>query len=133
MTSNPYLGAWKLKRWSAVLPDGTEALPYGASPTGLILYTADGYMSASIRGSDDARSATGKGRVLCYSGPYQIGDGFVTHRVMVASASSFIGKDQVRYATFSQNTLTLRAEASDGRHTIVWEKLPQYSGNGVSV
>lgn len=128
MSNNPYLGAWKLKQWTAILPDGTAAEPYGSSPSGQILYTADGYMSANIRGSDESESASGrKNRVLCYAGPYEIGDGFITHKVTVASASSFIGKDQVRYSTFEGNTLTLQAEASDGKHAIVWEKLPDNS------
>lgn len=128
MSNNPYLGAWALQQWTAILPDGSLTEPYGKTPTGLILYTADGYMSATVRGSDDASSASGrKNRVLCYAGSYRIGDNCVTHRVTVASVSSFIGKDQLRHSRFADNTLALTADASDGKHTIVWKKLPDHA------
>ena len=42
------VGAWRLKRWETVYRDGRRTEPFGARATGLLQYTADGWMSANI-------------------------------------------------------------------------------------
>ncbi len=42
------VGAWELQEYTATAADGTIAFPMGADATGLVIYTADGYMSAQL-------------------------------------------------------------------------------------
>ncbi len=65
-TGNPLVGTWHLVRWDISYDGGrAPSLPFGASATGMILYTHDGSMSACIAAgrsranlsSDSVRSA----------------------------------------------------------------------------
>ena len=43
-------GTWQLESWTIGYSDRDDfSYPFGEDPTGLLLYTADGWMSASIR------------------------------------------------------------------------------------
>ncbi len=49
LAPNPLLGSWRLVRWEIAYSDGRPStLPFGRGAVGLICYTADGHMSASI-------------------------------------------------------------------------------------
>jgi hypothetical protein len=127
---HPLLGTWQLARWEIAYGDGRPpTLPYGADATGLILYTADGWMSACIGragrprlSSDSARSAPEAERLVAfeswfqYAGPYALrersgGGGLeVVHQVTHALNPNFVGTEQVRNVDFdAEGTLTLSA------------------------
>ena len=126
---NPLLGTWHLERWEIAYGDGrAPTLPYGADATGLILYTADGWMSACIGRagrprltSDSVRSAPKPQRLAAfeswfqYAGPYELrerSDGAweVVHRVTHALNPNFVGTEQVRKVDIdAEGTLTLSA------------------------
>ena len=73
-SDNPLLGTWHLVRWDITYGDGRPAsLPFGAEATGLIVYSGDGTMNASIaRGarprlsSDSVRSAPEAERLAAF-------------------------------------------------------------------
>lgn len=126
---NPLLGSWLLLRWEIAYGDGRPpTLPYGADATGLILYTADGWMSACIGrtgrprlSSDSVRSAPEAERLAAfeswfqYAGPFALrerSDGGleVVHRVTHALNPNMVGTEQVRRVEFGiEDTLTLSA------------------------
>jgi hypothetical protein len=41
---HPLLGGWRLRSWVSIADDGSEVLPMGETPDGLLTYTADGTM-----------------------------------------------------------------------------------------
>jgi hypothetical protein len=126
--AHPLLGTWHLLRWDISYSDGRPpTLPYGADATGLILYTADGWMNACIGrarrpslSSDSVRSAPEAERLAAfeswfqYAGPYTLRESGgrlqVVHRVTHALNPNFVGTEQVRNVDFdAEGTLTLSA------------------------
>lgn len=118
------IGAWELVSYSEINAETNERKhPMGEHPTGFILYTHDGYMSAQIqgagrslfadndmfRGKPEEYTASGKS-YLAYSGPYRADEATstVTHLVEVSLFPNWINKDQVRMADFPDGNLRLR-------------------------
>ena len=146
--SKPLLGTWHLVRWDITYGDGRPAsLPFGEHATGMILYTADGYMSACIarggRGnlsSDSVRSAPEPERLAAfesyfqYAGPYEIhgepGQQRVVHRVTQSLNPNFVGTRQIRNMAFDQGGSQLTLSASDTvpgtavarHHRLLWRR-----------
>jgi hypothetical protein len=145
--NNPLLGTWHLVRWEITYGDGREpSLPYGDRATGMIAYTADGFMSACIardgRGklsSASVRSAPVDERLAAfesyfqYAGPYEIkgpvGNQQVTHHVTHSLNPNFCGTKQVRNITLATDG-ELSLSASDTvpgtdiarHHRLVWTR-----------
>lgn len=126
--SNPLLGAWHLRRWDIRYGDGrAPTLPYGEDAIGLIVYTSDGWMSASIaRGArprlsgESVRSSPEPERLAAfesyfgYAGPYALrvhdGQAQVVHSVTMSLNPNFVGTEQVRNMQFdAEGRLTLSA------------------------
>ena len=145
--NSPLLGTWHLVRWDITYGDGREpTLPYGDKATGMIAYTADGFMSACIarggRGklsSASVRSAPVDERLAAfesyfqYAGPYDIngpvGQQRVTHHVTHSLNPNFVGTQQVRNMTFAADGgLTLSASDTvpgtevARHHRLVWAR-----------
>lgn len=125
---NPLLGAWHLVRWEISYGDGRKpSFPFGQDATGLIQYTHDGFMNASIArsgrhrfSSDSVRSAPEAQRLSAfetyfqYAGRYAIrgepGQQQVVHSVTHSLNPNFVGTQQVRDMAFAANgDLTLSA------------------------
>ena len=144
---NPLAGTWQLVRWEITYSDGRQpTLPFGAEATGLIHYTGDGWMSASIAragrpalSSESVRSAPEAERLSAfesyfqYAGPYNIrtqdGRQQVTHSVTHALNPNFVGSKQVRNMDFSDDGgLTLSASdklpgtSVDRHHRLIWTR-----------
>ena len=134
----PFLGSWSLVSYEQVLPSGQVLRPFGDSPSGLILYQANRYMSAQISvrsparfASDDSFQATaeeagGAWRTYFgYWGTFKVDTekGVVVHRVEGSSFSNWIGTEQVRHFRFDGgNRLILETEDSSGRFRVTWQK-----------
>jgi hypothetical protein len=133
------VGAWHLQRWETVYPDGTASAPFGPGAVGLLLYTADGWMSASIMAADSARLSSDNPRAapaaeraaafdayFSYGGRWSLAEGTVRHEVTVALNPAMVGTVQVREARVDGRTLTLSAvEAVPGgarRHRLSWRR-----------
>ncbi len=147
---NPLLGSWRLVRWEIAYGDGRpSSLPFGRGAVGLICYTADGHMSASIAradrpplSSESARTAPQAERLAAfdsffqYAGPYELRHGpelptgmQVVHHVVMALNPNFVGTDQVRNVEFdAAGVLTLSAsDAVPGtavarHHRLLWQR-----------
>lgn len=142
---NPLIGAWHLVRWETTYDDGrvpTHAL--GPDATGLIAYTPDGWMNASMSragrknlSSESARTAPAAERVAAfdsffsYGGRYRIEGDYVIHSVTQSHNPNLVGSEQRRHMAFDgKHGLTL--SASDKvpatevmrHHRLIWKRQP---------
>ena len=148
-TGNPLVGTWHLVRWD-IRYDGGRApsLPFGASATGMILYTQDGSMSACIAqadranlSSDSVRSAPVAERLAAfesffqYAGRYRVqsqdGRLQVVHSVTHSLNPNFVGTEQVRWIDWpAPGELALSASdrvpgtAIARHHRLLWQRNP---------
>ena len=137
------LGSWHLESWTIGYSDSDEfSYPYGEDPQGLLLYTEDGWMSASIgrkeraglpedvpfRKLPDADKAAAFSTYFHYAGRYRVSDGDVIHYVSQSLNPNFPGTEQLRHAELDGQTLVLSGKDQVGDvirfHSLVWHKLP---------
>jgi hypothetical protein len=145
MRRTEVLGAWELVSYTAQdTHGGPITYPLGPDALGLIMYTADGYMSAQIMRPDRPaydRPETGGGTpeqaeaaaagYLAYSGPYTVDEntGVLHHHPWVSLLPNWLNLTQLRHSNLDGDHLTLSAatEAPDGAETIstlVWKRAP---------
>ncbi|HEY0229578.1 MAG TPA: lipocalin-like domain-containing protein [Mycobacterium sp.] len=103
------LGAWELV--SFVARDettGEERQPLGTAPRGLILYTADGHMSAQLAEAD-------MGGYVSYGGRFSADEETSTlhHDVTVSMMPELLVQAQFRHASVDGDLLTLSASRTD--------------------
>jgi hypothetical protein len=138
-------GAWTLVRWDIDAGDGrTPQQPFGAGATGLIVYTADGWMSAaiaragrpplatpSVRQAPPAQQLAAFESYFHYAGPYALrsvdGVVHVVHRVQWSLNPNFVGSEQQRRVDFDGDAdLLLSADEPAGavtrRHRLHWRR-----------
>ena len=122
------LGAWAYHAWRITYEDGRITEPFGADASGLLLYTADGFMSACIMAGDrkpfarpNPREATLRERAdafdgyFSYAGRWRLVRGVVEHIVSVAANPAMVGTSQFRHARLSGRRLVLSAEETTVR------------------
>lgn len=137
------VGAWRLERWDIAYGDGRAAtFPFGQDAIGLLMYTADGQMSASIARAGRGRIASESMRhapidqkaaafesYFSYAGGYSVRGGTVVHHVSMALNQNLVGSDQIRSLHFDRDTLTLSAtDMMPGTtvsrlHRLLWRKV----------
>lgn len=141
MTANPLVGTWRLLSCETVSGDGTVSHPFGRDATGLIVYTADGYMSVAIMqpdrepfasgdllgGSDDEKARAAES-YLSYCGRYEYSGDSVVHRVELSLFPNWVGGDQERSVDLDGRRLTLEASPGVIRGVeqsarLVWERV----------
>jgi hypothetical protein len=101
---------------------------------GFLIYTADGYVSASLaragrvpldQGNDGAKSRAFDA-YFGYAGRYTVRDGAVIHRIAIAPNPALTGVETLRHASLEGDRLTLSgpdfAAASPRSHRIVWRR-----------
>ena len=132
-------GAWRYHRWRITQPDGRVTEPFGAGAAGLLLYTADGHMSATImadgrkpfsvanpRRAPDAERAAAFDGFFSYAGRWRLSRGRVEHRVTAALNPALVGTSQWRDALLDGRRLVLSVEepAPGGirRHELEWRR-----------
>lgn len=116
------VGAWALESYQSSDVDGSNVRhPLGTDARGIIMYTADGYMSAQIMRADRAPVARGDLQLadndelaaaargyLAYAGPYSVlDDGVIAHHVDVSLLPNWIGGTQYRAAQVGDDRLQL--------------------------
>jgi Lipocalin-like domain len=145
MLRTEVLGSWELVSYTAQDNHGGPIThPLGRDARGLIMYTADGYMSAQIMrpdrpaydrpetdgGTPEQAEAAAAG-YLAYSGPYTVDEttGVLHHHPWVSLLPNWLNLTQLRHSKLDGDRLTLSAitEAPDGAETIstlVWKRAP---------
>ena len=140
------VGTWQLARWQTVYEDGTTTEPFGPGAQGLLLYAADGWMSACIMAADRTRLSRGNPReapaaqraaafdgYFSYCGRWRILDHRVQHEVTLALNPVMVGTLQLREAKLAGRQLTLSAEESvrggTRLHRLVWKRPARRAGS----
>ncbi|MDT5245293.1 MAG: hypothetical protein QOD36_2669 [Mycobacterium sp.] len=148
MLRNAVLGTWELVSYIAQDNHGGPiTYPLGPDALGLIMYTADGYMSAQIMrphrpafdrpesdGGTPEQAAAAAAGYLAYSGPFHVDEstGVVHHEVTVSLLPNWLNGTQLRQSTLDEDHLTLSAvtAAPDGVETLstlVWKRAPKHT------
>lgn len=134
------VGVWTFAEWT-IARNGQIARPFQPDPDGLLIYTADGIMSATIfaggrkpfasadiRKQPDADKAAAFDSYFHYAGTWHIDGETVVHRVTMALNPNLVGTTQVRTAAFAGDRLTLGVEEplEGGRgsrlHRLTWRR-----------
>lgn len=120
------LGAWRITAYKAQREDGDILYPMGADAVGYILYTHDGYMSATLMQpkrahfsiadltlAPAAERAAAAASYFSYAGSYEVDEasGVVTHRVELSLLPNWVGIQQKRKIILDGDQLELRALA----------------------
>jgi hypothetical protein len=139
------LGAWWLVRWAIEFSDGRPpSLPFGDGAQGLLVYSADGWMNASIaraaraplsapsvRQAPPAEQCAAFESYFNYAGPFSLrsidGAPHVVHAVRLSLNPNAVGSEQVRRIGFdADGGLTLSADERTGgvvrRHRLEWRR-----------
>ena len=135
-------GTWQLESWTIGYSDRDDfTYPYGEDPQGLLMYTDDGWMSASIcrkergllpdnvsfRKLPEEIKAAAFSSYFHYAGRYRVGEGDVIHYVTQSLNPNFPGTEQLRHAELDGQTLVLSGKDQVGDvtrfHSLVWHKL----------
>ena len=135
-------GTWQLESWTIGYSDRDDfTYPYGEDPKGLLMYTDDGWMSASIcrkerallpdnisfRKLPDEIKAAAFSSYFHYAGRYRVGEGDVIHYVTQSLNPNFPGTEQLRHAELDGQTLVLSGKDQVGEitrfHSLVWHRL----------
>ncbi|HEX6657770.1 MAG TPA: lipocalin-like domain-containing protein [Ilumatobacter sp.] len=131
------IGAWQLVRWFITYEDGSVTEPLGHGAEGLLVYTADGWMSASMMAVGRTRLSRGNPRAapieeraaafdsfFTYSCRWRIVDRSVEHTVTLSHNPALVGTVQTRRIQMRGRQLTLSAhEAVPGGvrvHRLQW-------------
>ena len=139
--SNPFVGTWTLRSTERKTLDTGETMPlWGAHPSGTLIYTAEGRMSALVLAENrkaptsamptEAEALSLFKSMVAYAGRYTIEPTRVIHHVEQSWNQAWTGTDVVRLYKFDGNRLTLTTAPApnprDGKmsvSTLVWERL----------
>jgi hypothetical protein len=131
------VGAWQLVRWFITYEDGSVTEPLGPGAEGLLVYTADGWMSAAMMAAGRSRLSRGNPRAapeheraaafdtfFAYSCRWRVVDQGVEHHVTLSHNPALVGTVQTRRVQFRGRQLTLSAEervpAGTRVHRLQW-------------
>lgn len=96
--------------------------PFGEAPSGLILYTTDGYMSAQLTPGPGAE-------YISYGGRFHVDElsATVRHEVLISTMPELLLQPQIRHAHVDGDRLTLSAstisaEGTTEHNTLVWRR-----------
>ena len=136
------LGTWQLESWSIGYADRDDVTyPFGDDPGGLLIYSQDDWMSASIARRErqalpadvpfrriDAELLAGSYRdYFHYAGRYRVVGEDVIHYVTQSLNPNFVGTEQLRHIELDGETLVLSGRDDAGGtarfHQLVWHKL----------
>ena len=139
--SNPFVGTWTLRSTERKTLDTGETAPlWGAHPTGTLIYTGDGRVSALVLAENRKAPASAMPTesealslfksMVAYAGRYTVEADRVIHHVEQSWNQAWTGTDVVRFYKFDGNRLTLTTAPApnprDGKlsvSTLVWERL----------
>ncbi len=113
---HPLLGSWRLRGWVAIADDGSQSVPMGEAPEGLLVYSDDGTMvgimgpaarprfaSDDVTGGTDDERARAFATFIAYGGRYAIEGDTVRHDVETSLFPNWIGTVQRRRWELAEN------------------------------
>jgi hypothetical protein len=141
MSGNPFVGTWKLSSTERkILETGESAPLWGQHPSGTLIYTAEGRMTALVLAQNrtapagaaptEAEAAKPFRSMVAYAGRYTIEPTRVIHHVEQSWNQAWTGTDVVRFYKLEGSRLILTTAPApnprDGKlsvSTLVWERL----------
>jgi len=116
------VGAWGLESWSLEYEDGRPSeFPLGLAVRGMLLYTPDGRVSATLMGAGKPAAS------FAYAGRYDVRGDAVYHSIEIATDPTLVGVTTTRHIAREGDVLTLSGpdfRAGTGcRQKIVWRRL----------
>lgn len=134
-TAKDLIGAWRLESWSLVYEDGRPPeFPLGQDAQGLIMYTEDGHVAATLMKADrpatapssEAAKAAAYAETFAYAGRYEVRDGTVFHSIEIATNPALTGIRSTRHIQLEGDRLTLSgpdfAPGAARTQRIVWRR-----------
>lgn len=135
ISARDLVGGWRLESWALVYEDGRPAeYPLGRDAVGLILYTADGYMSATLarrrrkpmQTGSAAEKAAAYDDVFACAGRYEVRNEAVFHTIEVATNPALAGVTSIRNILLDGNRLVLSgpdfSPDAPRYHRIIWRR-----------
>ena len=140
MEAKDIAGTWRLVSYSSKDENGNVGYPLGENAVGYIMYTSDGYMSASMssnnrpkRSSNDLTGGTREEKAgeaetyITYCGTYEFHKDRVIHNIEIALFPNRVGSSQIRYYKIKGSSIVLTTPpiSIDNKPqicTIIWER-----------
>jgi hypothetical protein len=110
------IGTWRLIDWTVTMRNGRVTHPFGGKARGLITYTDEGRMVATLMKADREsmgtrtfneatalERASAAAGYLSYAGTYEIVGDEVHHHVEVSLFPDWVGGTQVRHIEWNHN------------------------------
>jgi hypothetical protein len=133
MLAEKIIGTWELVSCVSRTPDGTQSHPQGPDLRGIIIYSADGFVSVNLMPPGRQRSSRAAlaqvddheaGHLLrgyfAYAGPYKVDEsaGVIHHDMDLCLDPGMIGTPQPREARFIDGMLELSVPMSEMNGTL---------------
>ncbi|MFE2276718.1 lipocalin-like domain-containing protein [Streptomyces sp. NPDC059454] len=120
---NELVGVWRLVSFLSAEADADpDSGPLGASPDGLLVYTATGHVTVNMMRTDGEDGS----RYMSYAGTWRRERDRVVHTISVAPERTWIGSEQVRDLELSGDRLLLSGRGPSGkagRSTLEWRRV----------
>ncbi|MBI4903506.1 MAG: lipocalin-like domain-containing protein [Acidobacteria bacterium] len=128
------IGTWRLRSYETVHANGSVDYPFGSGAVGLLVYTADGFMSGHVMRSGRPHLPSGyRGKrsaeealdafdgYIAYCGRYTVDESTneVVHHVEASLYPNWVGGEQRRGVSFADGVLTLSASRAVKGGTVV--------------
>lgn len=141
MTKNKFIGTWRLISLETRDANGLVNYPFGKNAVGYLIYTTEGYMSATLMKANrppfstgDRFSASTEELVSAaqtyesYCGCYEIKSNKIIHKVEASQFPNWVGIDQERYFEFTENKLLLSTppmllNGKEQNVYVTWERI----------
>jgi hypothetical protein len=120
-TEHEIVGVWNLLSMTLTSDIGVVIEPFGALPSGRIIYMPGGYMMTTLARRDrpdwliaDPLGGSPQEKIAAvdsystYSGRYSVNDDQVTHHIDLSIFPNWVGQDEERVFKISDNILTLK-------------------------
>ena len=124
MSPDALLGTWMLADFTITYSDGRPSLaPLGEGAEGMLLYAADGHLSAVLSRAGRSTGSAGleEGRALVtsqdyvsYTGRWRLEGAFIHHTILLSLVPEVVGQ-----------TLSRRVALSDGVLTLTYARTPR--------
>jgi hypothetical protein len=114
------VGTWRVLAMEHYTDDGEVGRPFGGSPEGIIVYTAERYMTAllmrpgrppfvagDVLGGTEAERAAAFLTANAFAGRWEVQGEEVVHHLEVTTFPNWVGTDQRRRFEVTESELTL--------------------------
>ena len=132
LSPDDLIGVWTLEGTYTQAEDGTRTPTWGDEPKGVIIYTADGWMTAITgRGdrtlppdADAEAKAAAFDTYLNYAGRWTLDGNVVTHHIELATDPNWVGSARNRTIDHQGDRMVFSGLAGDGKTNavIIWRR-----------